>query len=77
MNVNTKQPRIDLDVNPDLIADELAALNRWVNWKPVWNSQQQRWDKPPVDGRTDRRIDCTKPGNLKSSRPGPRGPGTG
>ena len=42
MAANTKRPRISLDVNPDLIPDELAALDRWVNWKPVWNKQQQR-----------------------------------
>jgi putative DNA primase/helicase len=66
MMTQSKRPRIYLDVNPDFIPDELAALDRWVNWKPVWDKQHQRWDKPPVDGKTDRRIDCTKASNVKS-----------
>jgi hypothetical protein len=61
----SRKPRISLEVSPDLLPKELTTLNRWVNWTPVWNDSQQRWDKPPVDGKTDRRIDCTKAENLK------------
>jgi AAA domain len=65
MSTETKRPRISLDVNENLIPDELAALDRWLNWKPRCDAAKGRWDKLPVDGLTDRKIDCTKPGNLK------------
>lgn len=49
-----------------MIPHELKNFRQFINWKPVWNEQKQKYDKIPFDFRAGFKIDAHNPINHRS-----------
>ncbi len=58
-NSRRKPPMPVIVVNA--IPDELKQLCRWVGWRWKLNAKTKKWDKLPINVRTERLASCTDP----------------
>lgn len=48
-----------LEINSANIPESLKALPRWLGWRWEWDAKAEKWNKPPIDIRRDRRGSST------------------